>query len=77
MGNRCDMSLSQFNHRVKSYNSRLVACVRQLSNVRMIAQSRLNFPRYISGDGCHLTEEGQCRYTRGLRQAVLKFLRLC
>ena len=77
MGNRCDMSLSQFNHRVKSYNSRLAACVRQLSNVRMIAQSRLNFPRYISGDGCHLTEEGQCRYARGLRQALLKFLRLC
>ena len=77
MGNRCDMSLSQFNHRVKSYNSRLAVCVRQFSNVRMIAQSRLNFRRYISGDGCHLTEEGQCRYARGLRQPVLQFLRLC
>ena len=77
MGNRGEMSLSIFNRKVKSFNSRISACVRHFANERMIAQSRINFPRYISADGCHLTEDGQARYARGVRQAVLKFLALC
>ena len=74
VGKRGGMTVSTFNHRAKAFNSRIAACVRLLANVRMFAQSRLNFPRYISDDGCHLTEEGQARYIKGLRQAVLKFL---
>ena len=77
MGNRGGMTVSTFNHRVKAFNSRIAACVRQIANVRMFAQSRINFPQYISDDGCHLTEEDQARYAKGLRQAVLKFLTLC
>ena len=72
VSNRDGMTVSTFNHRVKAFNSRIAACVHQLANVRTLAQSRLNFPRYISDDGCHLTEEGQARYAKGLRQAVLK-----
>ena len=75
--NQGGMTVSTYNHRVKSVNSRLAACVRQLANVRLVAQSRIHFPRYISADGCHLIEEGQARYARGLRQAVLKVLALC
>ena len=71
------MSTSTFNRRAKAFNSKIAACVRQIANVRMFAQSRINFPRYISDDGCHLTEEGQARYIKGLRQAVLKFVALC
>ena len=71
------MSPSTFNRRAKAFNTRIAACVSQIANVRMFAQSRINFPRYISNDGCHLTEEGQTRYIKGLRQAVLKFLSLC
>ena len=71
------MSTSTFNRRSKAFNSRIAACVRQIANVRMFAQSRINFPRYISDDGCHLTEEGQARYIKGLRQAGLTFLALC
>ena len=36
VGNRGEMSLSTFNRKVKSFNSRIAACVRQLANVRMI-----------------------------------------
>ena len=71
------MSPSTFNRRAKAFNSRIAACVSQIANVRMFAQSRINFPRYISNDGCHLTEEGQARYIKGLRQAVLKCVSLC
>ena len=71
------MSTSTFNRRAKAFNSRIAVCVRQIANVRMFAQSRINFPRYICHDGCHLTEEGQARYIKGLRQAVLKLLALC
>ena len=71
------MSPSTFNRRTKAFNSRVAACVRQIVNVRMFAQSRINSPRYISDDGCHLTEEGQARYIKGMRQAVLKLLSLC
>ena len=45
MGTWGGMTLSTFNHRVNSFNSRLAACVRQLANVRMFAKSRINFPR--------------------------------
>ena len=71
------MSPSTFNRRAKAFNSRIAACVSQIANVRMFAQSRIHFPRYISNDGCHLSEEGQARYIKGLRQAVLKCLSLC
>ena len=73
------MSPSTFNRRAKAFNSRIAACVRQIANVRMFAQSRINVPIYISDDGCHLTEEGQARYIKfkGMRQAVLKFVSLC
>ena len=77
MGNQGGMTVPTFNHTVKSFNSRLAVCVRQLANVHMFAKSRINFPRYISADGCRLTEESQGRYARGLRQVVLKFLALC
>ena len=40
------MSTSTFNRRAKAFNSRIAACVRQIANVRMFAQSRINFPRY-------------------------------
>ena len=49
-------SASTFNRRAKAFNSRIAACVRQIANVRMFAQSRINLPRYISDDGCHLTD---------------------
>ena len=71
------MSPSTFNRRAKAFNSRIAACVRLMANIRMVAQSRMNFPRYISNDGCHLTQEGQAKYIKGLRQAVLKFVSLC
>ena len=71
------VSTSTFNSRAKAFNSRIAACVRQIANVCMFAQSRLNFPRYISDDGCHLTEEAQARYAKGLRQAVQICLALC
>ena len=71
------MSPSTFNRRAKAFNSRIAACVRQIANVCMFAQSRINFPRYISDNGCHPTEEGQARYIKGMRQAVLKFVSLC
>ena len=61
------MSPSTFNRRAKAFNSRIAACVRHIANVRMFAQSRINFPIYISNDGCHLTEEGQARCIKGLR----------
>ena len=40
-----NMSTPTFNRRAKAFNSRIAACVRQIANVRMFAQSRLNFPR--------------------------------
>ena len=55
VSNRGGMTVSTVNHRVKAFNARIAACIRQLANVRMFAQSRLNFPCYISDDGCHLT----------------------
>ena len=57
------MSTSTFNCRAKAFNSRIAACVRQIANVRMFAQSRINFPRYISHDGGHL---------RRVRQGISK-----
>ena len=77
VSDRGGMTMSTFNLRAKAFNSRIAACVRQIANVRMFAQSRLNFPNYISDDGYHLTKEGQARYIKGLRQAVLKCLALC
>ena len=61
------------NHGGVSLNTRIL----QQVNVRMFSQTRVNLPKYICENGCHLTEEGQLRYDRGLRQAVLKFLPLC
>ena len=39
MGNRGGMTLSTFNHRVKSFNSRLASCIRQLANVYAISHT--------------------------------------
>ena len=77
IGNHGGVSLNTYNHRVKSFNSRLSTSILQQANVRMFSQTRVNLPKYVCEDGCHLTEEGQMRYGRGLRQAVLKFLPLC
>ena len=56
VSNRGGMTVSTFNHRVKALNYRIAAYVRQIAEMHMFAQSRLNFPRYISDDGCHLTD---------------------
>ena len=47
-----------------------------MADVRSFAQSQINVRQYISTDGCHLTEERQARYGRGLRQAILTFTML-
>ena len=75
--NHGGVSLNTYNHRVKSFNYRLSTSILQQANVRMFSQTRVNLPKYICEDGCHLTETGQLRYGRGVRQAVLKFPPLC
>ena len=62
VGNRSGMTVSTFNHRLKTFNSRIAACVRQLTSVPLVAKSRVHFPRYTSADECHLKYEGQARY---------------
>ena len=66
-----------FNHRARAFNARLAARVRQLHGVHMFAQSRLNLPRYICQDGCHLTDAGMGLYGRLIRMAILIYGRRC
>ena len=58
------------NHSARSVNARLAVCIRQLADVRLFAQSQINFRQYFGTDGCHLIEERQARRARCLRQAV-------
>ena len=50
------------NHWARSVKAGLAVCTRQLDNVRLFAQSQINFRQYFGTDGCHLIEECQARY---------------
>ena len=74
MGRRRRVSLSTYNHRVKSFNARLASSLRLIANAYMFPQTLINLPKYVCNDGCHLNEAGQLRYHRGLRTPILKFV---
>ena len=69
-GRYLEMSLRSYNRKVKLFNQMLAAKVKQIRGVFFIVQA-INHPRYICGDGCHLTDEGVTRYGSGIRRAVL------
>ena len=52
-----EMSPRSFNRRVKLFNQTLAARVKQIYGVYFFRQA-INHPRFICGDGCHLTDEG-------------------
>ena len=60
-----------YNHRVKTSNARLAACVLQRPHVAPISQTKINRPKCICKDGCHITEEGLAKFGYGVRQSVI------
>ena len=74
MGHRGGVSLTTYNHRVKSFNARLASSLRLTANAYMFPQTLINLPKYVCDDGCHLNEAGQIRYRRGLRTVILKYV---
>ena len=67
------VSVNCFNHRAKKFNRSLKVVVNSYSWISTFHQNKVNFPKYICSDGCHLTPEGLNKYGRSLRQLILKY----
>ena len=77
VGKHGGVALGTYNHRVKAFNARLAACVLQRPHVALICQTKMNRPKCICKDGCHLTGEGLTKYGYGVRQSVRQYLHTC
>lgn len=65
------VSCTNFNHRVKTFNGLLSAKLKDYPEIQMYQQRRVNNPRFFL-DGCHLNPEGMLKYFRGIKEAIYR-----
>lgn len=73
MNRRNQVTVQNFNHRVRRFNSMLKRALKGRSpGACLVPQNKVNFPKYLV-DGCHLTMEGMNKYIRQIRWIVIRF----
>ena len=71
----CSRGVSKraFNRRAKAFNALLDARTKSVLGVQVFTKARVNLPKFLSRDGCHLNEQGEVRYGQGLKRAILQY----
>ena len=68
------VTIQNFNHRVKKFNRSLSEALKSFPFVSVFAQTKLNFPKYLDErDGVHLNSSGTTKYCNILRSVVVRY----
>ena len=72
-----EVSWRMFNSRAKALNATLAARTQAMSGVHLFAGISINLPKFICIGGCHLNEDGEAKYSQGIRRVILRYANRC